>query len=54
MHIQARAARDFVKALHAHKRGDISTAEKNRIGERLNAAIAKHGKPGATRCSEKA
>lgn len=45
MHIQAQAARKFIEAMHAHARGEITEAEKNAIGGKLNAVIAKHGKP---------
>jgi hypothetical protein len=42
---QGQAARNFIEALHAHKRGEITEGQKNAIGQKLNAAIAKHGKP---------
>lgn len=45
MHIQAQAARKFIEALHAHKRGEITETQKNAIGNKLDAVIMKHGKP---------
>jgi hypothetical protein len=42
---QAIAARAYVQALHDHRDGKISTAEKDALGDRLNAAIEEHGKP---------
>jgi hypothetical protein len=42
---QGQAARNFIEALHAHKRGEITTAQKDAIGAKLNAVVAKYGKP---------
>lgn len=42
---QCNAARAYIEALHAHKAGTITTAERDAIGEKLNASIREHGKP---------
>lgn len=42
---QSIAARNYIEALHAHRRGEITTEQLKACGNTLDAVIAKHGKP---------
>lgn len=42
---QCNAARAYIEALHAEKRGDITATELNAAGSHLNAMLDQHGKP---------
>ena len=42
---QCQAARDFIMALHAERKGEITKAQLDKVGKNLNGAIQLWGKP---------